>query len=84
MNILVEKALLAQGLFDFQNTDYLMIKGSDINKLKTNYSSIEHNHLDELILDKGITFNKKTYKISPDYNLSKGKGLSYEDLFELF
>tara|TARA_Y100001968_G_C19240366_1_gene659106 strand:- start:425 stop:820 length:396 start_codon:yes stop_codon:yes gene_type:complete len=84
VGILVEEALSAREEFKLQNSNNfirnnLYGKESDMNK-----SSFNFNDLDELISDKGITYNIKKYKHSLEENLSEPKEKYNEELFELF
>ncbi len=62
LGILVEEALIARGEIDLHNSNDLNKKnGYEIGN-KVNDSSFAYNDLDELISDKGITYNHKRYK----------------------
>ena len=61
VGILVEEALIARGGYDLENSNYpirrnLYNKGNNVNN-----SSFNYNDIDELISDKGITYNAKKY-----------------------
>ena len=84
VGILVEEALMARFGFDLKNSDYLIDKnlyctGNNIDKPSFIYSD-----LDELISDKGITFDKKKYNYNSEHILSKSKENFNEELFEQF
>tara|TARA_X000000368_G_scaffold322451_1_gene259579 strand:+ start:109 stop:504 length:396 start_codon:yes stop_codon:yes gene_type:complete len=84
VGILVEEALMARFGFDLKNSDYLIDKnlyctGNNIDKPSFNYSDI-----DELISDKGITYDKKKYNYNSEHILSKSKENFNEELFEQF
>ena len=84
VGLLVEEALIARGIYHPKNTNDLIRKNiyrkaNDINK-----SSLKYSDLDELISDKGITYNTREHaqKLN-DFSL-ESKEASNEDLFELF
>ena len=84
VGILVEEALMARIGFDLknsnnQNENNLYCKENNIDNPSFNY-----NDLDELISDKGITYNTKKYSNYPEYDLYKSKESFNEDLFEQF
>ena len=84
VGILVEEALMARIGFDLKNSNdqienNLYCKENNIDKPSFNY-----NDLDELISDKGITYNTKNYSNNPENNLYKSKENFKEDLFEQF
>ena len=84
VGILVEEALIARGLFDPKNS--INIKREDIlpRKKTINDYPIKYNDMDELISDKGITYNKRNYKKLPEnipYNFGEQEN---NELFELF
>tara|TARA_Y100001968_G_C18882176_1_gene492210 strand:- start:180 stop:578 length:399 start_codon:yes stop_codon:yes gene_type:complete len=84
VGILVEEALIARGFLDLKNSNDL-IKSNLYNKeYNMNNSSINHNDLDEMISDTGITYNTNKYKINPEHNLSEPREQYHQDLFELF
>tara|TARA_B100000579_G_C22420236_1_gene660472 strand:+ start:123 stop:521 length:399 start_codon:yes stop_codon:yes gene_type:complete len=66
VGILVEEALLARGLSDVQNTNDLSRNSSESKEAKMHNSSYKYNDLDELISDKGITYNTKKYTYKSD------------------
>ena len=84
VGILVEEALMARIGFDLknsnnQNENNLYCKENNIDK-----SSLNYNELDELISDKGITYDTKKYSYNSDYTLFKSKEDFNEELFEQF
>ena len=85
VGILVEEALAARGVLDIHNPNVL-IRGrnspSKVNQI--NNSSFKYNDLEELISDKGITYNTKKYKHSSGDFLSDSREPNNEDLFEKF
>tara|TARA_B100000965_G_scaffold177902_1_gene148449 strand:- start:3653 stop:4051 length:399 start_codon:yes stop_codon:yes gene_type:complete len=84
VGILVEEALIARGVFDQQNTHCLIDKSSYINDTNINNSALKFSDLDELISDKGITYNKKKYTQKSNNSLSESIETDNEDLFEQF
>ena len=73
VGILVEEALMARIGFDLKNSNDLIennlyCKENNIDKPYFNY-----NDLEELISDKGITYNTKKYSYTSDHILSKSK-----------
>ncbi len=84
VGILVEEALTARGVFDFENTNDLIRSSRYQKETQTNISSFKFSEVDELISDKGITYNTNKYrKISEDV-LSEDRENSTEELFEKF
>ena len=84
VGILVEEALMARVGLDLQRFNDLTgkniyCKENNIDKSTSNYDDI-----DELISDKGITYNTKKYSYYPEYNLYTSKENFNEDLFEQF
>ena len=84
VGILVEEALIARSGFDLQNSNYqirenLFGKGNNLNNSSFNYGD-----LDELISDKGITYNPKKYKYNSQISLSQPTEDFYEEFFEQF
>ena len=84
VGILVEEALKARGLFKLQNNNNLARKSIYSNESHINNSFINDSDLDELISDKGITYNSKKYKHKSDYLLSESEEAYNEELFEQF
>ena len=68
VGLLVEEALVARGLFSLQNSKDLIRKNLYTKEIYVNNLSINHNDIDELISDKGITYNNKKYKLNPEDN----------------
>ena len=84
VGILVEEALLARGLTDRQDTTDLIRKSSYSNKAKINNSYLKYSDIDELISDKGITYNTKKYTYqSKDFSDEPRESYN-KDLFEHF
>ena len=84
VGILVEEALKARGLFKLQNKNNLARKSIYSNESHINNSFVNDSDLDELISDKGITYNSKKYKHKSDYLLSDSEEAYNEELFEQF
>tara|TARA_Y100001968_G_scaffold108983_1_gene98555 strand:+ start:305 stop:700 length:396 start_codon:yes stop_codon:yes gene_type:complete len=84
VGILVEEALKARGLFEHQNTNILLKERSHSKKNNINNFHLKYDDLDELISDKGITYNSKKYKPNSGNSSSKQKETYNGDLFELF
>ena len=84
VGILVEEALMARNSFNLKKSNYLIGK-KDYDKVNNiDETSIKNNELDELISDKGITYNTTKYSYSSKYILSKSKENFNEELFEQF
>ncbi len=84
VGILVEEALLARGRFDFKNSNNLISNNEYRKDKDINNSSFQDNDLDELISDKGITYNTKTYNNNPEANSYKIREDFNAELFEQF
>ena len=84
VGILVEEALIARGLFDVRNTTDLIRKSSFREKTHINNPLFNYSDLDELISDKGISYNKKQSQRPSDEFLSSTRETYNEDLFEQF
>ena len=81
VGILVEEALTARSGFEHQNSNDLIKKNLDRKENHLDNSSINHNDVDELISDKGITYNTKKYTYNSQLDLSANFN---EELFEQF
>ena len=84
VGILVEEALMARVGLDLQRFNDLTgkniyCKENNIDKSTSNYDDI-----DELISDKGITYNTKKYSYNSGHVLSKSKENFNKELFEQF
>ncbi len=84
VGILVEEALMARVGLDLQRSNDLI--GKNLNYKENNIDKLTSNlnDIDELISDKGITYNTKKYSYYEEYILSKSKENFNEDLFEQF
>ena len=80
---LVEEALIARGVVDLQNKNDLIIKTSYRNQNNNNEAFIKYSDLDELISDKGITYNNKYKGYSEDV-ISDPLEPNNEELFKQF
>ena len=84
VGILVEEALIDRRLFELHENNNLKNKISHSKRFSMHNSSIKHNDLDELISDKGITYNKKESNQKTATFLYESKESNNEDLFEQF
>ena len=84
VGILVEEALMARIGFDLKNSNNLIENNLYCKENNIDNPSFNYNDLDELISDKGITYNTKKYSYFSEYNLYKSKENFNEDLFEQF
>ena len=81
VGILVKEALIDRGLYPPQDTNDLIRNGLYNNRPQVNDSSLKYSDLDELISDKGITYNTKKEK-NKAYNFSSyTKESCNKDLF---
>tara|TARA_Y100000766_G_C18794300_1_gene549798 strand:- start:177 stop:575 length:399 start_codon:yes stop_codon:yes gene_type:complete len=84
VGILVEEALLARISLDIPTTNDLSRKSIHAKEINMDNTSIKYNELDELISDKGITYNSKKYKYNLENHFSEPKEKYNEELFEKF
>ena len=84
VGILVEEALMARVAFDHKNSNKHIDKSLYSKETNKDKPSFNYNDLDELISDKGITYDTKKYNYNSDYILSKSKEKFNEELFEQF
>ena len=84
VGILVEEALIARGIFDHKDTDDLISKNRNSNLNNINNLSCKYSDLDELISDKGITYNIKKYNRNQNTNSGETIGAYNQELFEQF
>ena len=82
--MLVEEALLARGVFDLQNKNELIKKNIYRKETPVNNSSFKYSDLDELISDKGITYNTKKYMHKKDDFVGQTREEYNEDLLDQF
>ena len=84
VGILVEEALLARGKYNNKNSNDLIRKNSYSKAVSINKSYINYNDLDELISDKGITYNTNKSQHKSDDFFSDDRKAYNEHLFEQF
>ena len=84
VGILVEEALNARGINNIKNITNLIRINNYSNGSHIDSSSFKYNDLDELISDKGITYNKKHCGLHPNSNSSEPIEEYNEELFEQF
>ena len=82
--ILIEEALTWRSIFELQSSNDLSKKNLYRKENHLDNISITHNDVDELISDKGITYDTKKYSYNSDYISSKSKENFNEELFEQF
>ncbi len=73
VGILVEEALMARIVCDLKNSNNLIENNLYCKENNIDNPSFNYNDLDELISDKGITYNTKKYSYTSDHILSKSK-----------
>jgi len=81
---LVEEALLARGDFNLKNSYDLIGKNFYGKENKMDNSFLNYNDLDELISDRGITYNRKKYNYNSEVDLSEHRENFNAELFEQF
>ena len=84
VGILVEEALIARGLVEEKNKTYSNIKNIYEIESNINDSNFRYNETDEMISDKGITYNTKKHKHDSKEILSATLEATDEELFEQF
>ena len=84
VGILVEEALIARIGFDLKNSNDQIENNLYCKENNIDNPSFNYNDLDELISDRGITYNTKTYNYNSKVNLSEPKEKFNEELFEQF
>ncbi len=84
VGILVEEALRARIGFDLKNSNDLIENNLYCKENNIDNPSFNYNDLDELISDKGITYNTKKYSYTSHNILSRSKENSNKELFEQF
>ena len=84
VGILVEEALIARGGLNLQNSTDLIRNKHHRRENNIDSSSFNYNDLDELISDKGITYNTKNYNYKSEVNPSEAREKFNEELFEQF
>ncbi len=84
VGILVEEALIARDKLDFFNSSDFNKKNLFSEKSNIYKSSLEYSDFDELISDKGVSYNTNSYKNHSHDNLFEPKVKYNEELFEQF
>ncbi len=84
VGVLVEEALISRGLYDLKNKDNFIRKDIYDNEAKMKNSYLKYNDIDELISDKGITYNTKKYTYKSDDFSTEHKEKFNQHLFEQF
>ena len=84
VGILVEEALIARERIDLKNSNELIRESLYSMENNTDNSTFSHNDLDELISDKGITYNTKKYNYTKKVISSELRENFNEELFEQF
>ena len=84
VGILVEEALVARDEFDVINSNDFNKKNLFSQKSNMDKTSFMYSDFDELISDKGVSYNRKNYKSHSEDNLFEPKGKYNEELFEQF
>ena len=82
--MLVEEALRARGGYTLKDTNDSIRNISYTNRTKVKNSSFNYTDFDELISDKGITYNTRTNKHKSDNFLTEEKEAYNKELFEKF
>ena len=81
---LVEEALIARGLFDHQNKSEKIRNKKYVNEKNNENSTSIYNEFDELISDKGISYNRKNQTNLSNAISTKNDENNNEELFEQF
>ncbi len=84
VGILVEEALIARGVYDIRTKNEPESNSSYIIRNQLNNSPLKYNDLDELISDKGITYNIKTHNYKSNDIPGEFIEANNEELFEQF
>ena len=85
VGILVEEALIARGVIDLRNSNDVIRKNLYRKGNNTDDNpSLKYNDLDELISDKGISYNTKLYNYNSEVSRSEPRERFNEELFEQF
>ena len=74
VGILVEEALIARDKLDVLNSNDFNKKNLFSEKSNMDKSSFEYSDFDELISDKGVSYNTNNYKNNSEDNLFEAKG----------
>ena len=84
VGMLVEEALIARGVLDLKNTNNLIEKNRFRYKNNIDNLSLKYNDLDELISDKGITYNTKRYESNSNTISIESEETYDKELFKQF
>ena len=84
VGILVEEALVARGLPKLESKNNFLRKSNYYNETKINNSYFKYSEIDELISDKGITYNTKKHNYTSDDFSAENKEAYNKYLFEQF
>ncbi len=84
VGILVEEALIARGLPEIESKNNFLRNNNYYNQIKMNNSYFKHSDIDELISDKGITYNTKKHKYKSDDFSAENQETYNKYLFEQF
>ncbi|WP_269624614.1 hypothetical protein [Prochlorococcus marinus] len=84
VGLLVEEALEARDGFDNQYSNNSIRKNLHVKANNVYNSSLNFNDIDELISDKGISYNTKNHRHNSNDDLSQYRGKHDEELFEQF
>ena len=84
VGMLVEEALKARGRLDLLNSNDLIRKNLYFNDNNMDNSLLSFSDLDELISDKGVTYNTKKYDYNSEINSTETREKINEELFEQF
>ena len=84
VGILVEEALLAREKEELTIRNDLIRNKHYGKRVNIDNSSYKYNDIDELISDKGITYNMKTYRNISEDDLSESSEKYNQELFEEF
>tara|TARA_B100000945_G_scaffold241696_1_gene197741 strand:+ start:187 stop:582 length:396 start_codon:yes stop_codon:yes gene_type:complete len=84
VGMLVEEALKARGRLDLLNSNDLIRKNLYFKDNNMDNSLLSFSDLDELISDKGVTYNTKKYDYNSEINSTETREKINEELFEQF
>ena len=84
VGILVEEALIARDELDVLSSNNFNKKNLFSEKRYTDKLSFKYSDFDELISDKGVSYNTNNYKNHSEHNLLEPKGKYNEELLEQF
>ena len=84
VGMLVEEALKARGRLDLLNSNDLIRKNLYFKDNNMDNSLLSFSDLDELISDKGVTYNTKKYDYNSEINSTETREKLNEELFEQF